>query len=321
MDMENVSHTGSAYASIPDGSEYKESDILFLDNVRNLPLVNGSLRVDKFVSVMCYTGKLQSEVNTMPYTIHANQILICHSNDIISNTMVSPDFDGTILCLSSRMTLELFGNSSMWDYFYHLVKSPVITVGNESLEMLRIYGKALSEKIKMGPTSFRKEIVGSIVKAIFYEVRENINDTGHPDAKGLRHGEVLFRQFVELLSSCLVKSRSVSWYAEQLCITPKHLSTTCKQVSGKTALEWINEYVAIDIRNLLKNTDKSIKEVVDLLKFPNASFFGAYCRKHFGMTPMGYRKFLRSNDNENAHTKQQEQNARKKMSETIIDHE
>jgi AraC-like DNA-binding protein len=67
----------------------------------------------------------------------------------------------------------------------------------------------------------------------------------------------------------------------------------CKQVSGKTALDWINEYVLIDVRHWLKNSDKSVKEVADLLDFPNLSFFGKYCRSHLGMSPLKYRKELR----------------------------
>ena len=80
--------------------------------------------------------------------------------------------------------------------------------------------------------------------------------------------DVLFRRFIELLASTRIKQRKVSWYAEKLCISPKYLSTICKQVSGKTAYYWINEYVVIDIRYWLKNTNKTIKEISDILEFP-----------------------------------------------------
>jgi AraC-like DNA-binding protein len=36
-----------------------------------------------------------------------------------------------------------------------------------------------------------------------------------------------------------------------------------------------------------------VKEVADLLDFPNLSFFGKYCRSHLGMSPLKYRKELR----------------------------
>lgn len=304
MDMENVLQVGSVPIGKHGDKKYMDSDIVFLDNVRDLPLVDGSLRVDRFVSVTCYMGKLQLDINATAHTIHANQILICHPNDMIANTMLSPDFEGTVLCFSHKIIMEMFGESNMWDCVFYLTENPVIHARRESLKILRTYNEAFRIKVKMGQTAFHKEIVCSIVKAVFYELMENIDNHAFSNVRGVRHSEILFKQFMELLSGCTVKPRNVSWYARQLCVTPKHLSTVCRQVSGKTAFYWINEYVIIDIRHLLKNSDKPIKEVVDLLRFPNVSFFGSYCRKHFGMAPTEYRKYLRtstSNKNNTGH--------------------
>lgn len=279
--------------------EYVDNDIVFLNNVKDLPLVNGSMRMNKFVSVICYTGKLQLEINTKEYAIVKNDILICRPNDTVCNTMISPDFEGAILCISPKFIVEQFGKGSMWDCLFQFERNPVFSVTQESIEMFEIYDKAFHAKLKMGQTTFRQEIIHSIVRIILYELRENISEDTSPLATGISQKEILFKKFMELLSDSIVKSRQASWYAGQLHITPKHLSTVCKQVSGKTAFEWINEYVIMDIRHLLKNTDKPIKEVVSLLKFPNTSFFGTYCRKHFGMSPIEYRKYLRSSSTSN----------------------
>jgi AraC-like DNA-binding protein len=138
-------------------------------------------------------------------------------------------------------------------------------------------------------------VIASIIQAALYEMLDITADgSAIPHGEGLIHqGEVLFKSFIKLLTECKVKPRRVTWYANQLCITPKYLSFVCKQVSGKTALEWINEYVLIDVRHWLKNSDRSIKEIADLLDFPNISFFGKYCRAHLGMSPMKYRRELR----------------------------
>ena len=78
-------------------------------------------------------------------------------------------------------------------------------------------------------------------------------------------------------------------YARELYVTPKYLSLVCKQHSGKTALQWIEEYTLADVDYYLRSTDRSIKEVVNLLGFPNASFFGKYVKEHLGVSPMVYR--------------------------------
>jgi AraC-like DNA-binding protein len=84
--------------------------------------------------------------------------------------------------------------------------------------------------------------------------------------------------------------RRVSWYAEQIGITPKYLSEMVKQVSKRTPNEWIDNYVMLEIRVLLKNTTKSIKEIADAVNFPNQSFLGKFFKEHMGMSPSEFRK-------------------------------
>ena len=84
--------------------------------------------------------------------------------------------------------------------------------------------------------------------------------------------------------------RRVSWYGEQLCITPKYLSETVKQVSRRTPNEWIDYFVVLEIRVLLKSSTLSIKEIAESLHFPNQSFLGKFFKEHVGVSPSKYRR-------------------------------
>ena len=105
----------------------------------------------------------------------------------------------------------------------------------------------------------------------------------------LSTGKSHFQRFLDLLHSTDMKRRTVEAYANELCISPKYLTTICKKNSGKTANEWITEHVLEDIRYYLKQTDLSMKQICDQLGFPNPSFFGKYVKDHFGMTPLEFR--------------------------------
>lgn len=90
----------------------------------------------------------------------------------------------------------------------------------------------------------------------------------------------------------LVKMRN-SWpnmQTNQLAVTPKYLNVVCKQYSNQTALKWMEHYLLEDVRYYLRNTNLTIKEVSNLLGFPNVSFFGSYVKKHFGVSPVNVRK-------------------------------
>ena len=110
------------------------------------------------------------------------------------------------------------------------------------------------------------------------------------DRRPFSAGETLFKKFIELLTSLHPKPRTLGYYAETLCVTPKYLSTTCKNCSGQTASQLIDFYVTKDIEYLLKYTTKSIKEICIELDFPNLSFFGRYVKKHLGISPRAYRE-------------------------------
>ena len=103
-------------------------------------------------------------------------------------------------------------------------------------------------------------------------------------------GENLFKEFISLLSSSYPKERMIGFYANQLYVTPKYLSAVCKEVSGQTASELITQYMVKDILYLLRNSQKSIKEIANELNFPNLSFFGKYVKQHLGMSPKQYRE-------------------------------
>ena len=75
-----------------------------------------------------------------------------------------------------------------------------------------------------------------------------------------------------------------------MCITAKYLSETVKQVSKRTPNEWIDSYVTLEVRVLLKNSTKAIKEIALELNFPNQSFLGKFFKEHVGMSPSAYRK-------------------------------
>lgn len=301
--MDNKDHLRQIdFDSVNDIAEvdYMDGSIAFHTDIRELPIENGSMRVNMFTIVACISGKLQVELNAVAHTLRQNEILVCRPNDVIDNCMLSPDFDGAVLCLSRRGILEQISESELWEKFFHLAENPIIRVREESQGMFKLYGAMLTAKIKMERTSFYGEIIASIVKAGLYELLSNVENESVSYGRGLTNQrEVLFKRFIDLLSTTRTKPRHLSWYAEKLCITPKYLSTVCKQVSGKTAFDWINEYILVDIRFWLKNTNKTISEIAYLLKFPNISFFGKYCRTHFGVSPTEFRKQLRDISTEN----------------------
>jgi AraC-like DNA-binding protein len=286
MDDEIIKSVGFKQIDDIKDIDYNDGDIAFHTDIRELPIENGSLRINMFVLTACVHGRMQVEINSETYILERNSMLICSPNNLITNCMLTPDFDGLILCLSQRMIYESMSESDIWNRAFRFSSNPIVHINDDSINTFKLYGKLIFEFLNNKKRKlFRKEIITSIVRAALYEMLADAStDSTQPGNNLLHQGDVLFKRFMELLTSCERKPRNVKWYADRLCITPKYLSTVCKQTSGKTAFEWINEYVSIDIRHMLKNTTLSVKEITDELNFPNMSFFGKYCRQHFGIS-------------------------------------
>ena len=101
--------------------------------------------------------------------------------------------------------------------------------------------------------------------------------------------EIIFGKFITLLAQYHMSERSVTFYAEQLCITPKYFSSLVKKLSGKSAAQWIDNYVILEAKNLLKYSDMSIQEIAYRLNFSTQSFFGKYFKHQTGLSPTQYR--------------------------------
>jgi AraC-like DNA-binding protein len=68
------------------------------------------------------------------------------------------------------------------------------------------------------------------------------------------------------------------------------MSEVVKLISKRTPNDWIDHYVVLELRVLLKNSTKTIKEITEELHFPNQSFLGKYFKEHVGVSPSEYRK-------------------------------
>lgn len=126
-------------------------------------------------------------------------------------------------------------------------------------------------------------MMGQLNKEIDYS-----DKTDRPK-ESIKQADYILRKFMELLAKDNGMRRSVSYFADTLCYTPKHFSKVIKQACGRTPLDLINETVIEHIKYRLKRSDKSIKEIAEEFNFPNQSFFGKYVKTHLGTSPANYR--------------------------------
>lgn len=197
--------------------------------------------------------------------------------------VVAPDF-------LKRINID---TKRMMPLFLQFGSLPCMELTHAESQSLRSFISMVEQELKGSETDFSSEIIGGLIAATIYKVGEILTHylTEHPEVDSPIHNraEEYFRQFTELLGEHYKHERSVGFYARQLCITPKYLTTLIKRISGKSVSEWIDNYVILEAKTLLKYSNMSVQEIAYYLNFPNQSFFGSYFKRNAGMSPSQYK--------------------------------
>lgn len=248
-----------------------------------------SFRLDTLYICLVEKGEHSFVFNSIRYSVKAGDMIICHPNDFFSELKFSDDYFG----LTIYTTLDFASGDIDPMVFQKCLRtlrySPVIHLSDNMNMLMRQYSELLHIRKTIYPENKQvlpiERICQAMISDIFSFAFENNTQTyvtqDRPSA--------IFHDFIDLLGSLNKKELSMEYYARRLSITPKYLSYICKRQSGKTATEWIKEYVMNDARRYIVGSDYSIKQIASHLGFSNFSFFCKTVKRHFGMTPLELR--------------------------------
>ena len=247
---------------------------------------------DGYMILACDGGKMDVDVNGARIHLETGEALILPPYARLANYMVSPNIRCDFAIISSDIVQTLLGSHiEEWNRAIYINHTNHIRTDEESRKQFTGYAGLLAFKLKQ-TGRYVQEIINGILRSILFDYLElMMAKVPQIDEKSLQgQHKVLFRQFIELLSTRRVKHQPVDTYAQELCVSPGYLTKVCKQLSEKTAMKWIREYTEHDVRYYLTNSDRSIKEICEELGFPDLSFFAKFCRRAFGCSPTEFRK-------------------------------
>ena len=179
---------------------------------------------------------------------------------------------------------------------FNIHNNPVKSVSDEEdNSVFGFYRDLIVAKINDEPHCYHREVMQHLFSALFCEMLGQLHkeiecsDKSDRSRENIKQVNYTLRKFMELLSRDKGIHRSVSYFANELCYTPKHFSKVIKQACGRTPSDLINETAMEQIKYRLKHSDKSIKEIAEEFNFPNQSFFGKYVKAYLGTSPASYR--------------------------------
>ena len=102
-------------------------------------------------------------------------------------------------------------------------------------------------------------------------------------------GQMLFSNFLKLVSQHFIAVRKVSDYAEMLHVSPDHLKRIIKTHADKTANELIDEMLILEAKAYLLHSKMRVSEIAYKLEFADPSHFNKFFRKKCKFTPLQFR--------------------------------
>lgn len=239
---------------------------------------------------LCLSGGSSLKINGRDYLLRAGSLLLLPPNQLMELERRSEDFTRRTIIFSLDLLLE-FPSPMDVDIINMARHRPVLHLSMPQMEHLLEYYKFLEREYEAVDAPYREAISKTILNAMMLEVvglYQTISDAAADGRK--QRQEQLSDDFFLLLAHYYKKERSVTFYAEKMNRTPKYLSGEIKRITGRSMLEWINEVILIEMKLLLKTTDRTILQLSEELNFSSPSVFVQFFKHHTGMTPLKYRK-------------------------------
>jgi YesN/AraC family two-component response regulator len=271
--------------------KYNDGGIYFADNITSIPGLMKQFKVNFIAYVMVTEGRLTVDMNNVTYQLEKNCSLFVDRKVVINNIKHTENFSCIICAMSTDIGFAFF-NKSLLQSIMHIMANPVIKLEQNEVDLMMKYYDLLVFKMDHQEMNYGRETVRDIIRCFAYDLLSNINLHLNQDSgdEMLRQGDRIFRRFMLLLADNTNVNRSVKSYADELCVSPKYLTSVCRKHSDSTTSELIATAVISRIKQLLLYSDMSIKEVAGEMGFDNLSFFGKYVKKHLGLSPNHYRK-------------------------------
>lgn len=278
------------------------SDDLFVAEMHyetKMDIIEYPCRFHGYMAFFCIKGEFEVEINLKKFTIRKDSMFIYTPGNIVRVTNIDPKEKESVHFVVVAISEDLmsstrFDFSKLYNESLRLLESPCIVINENERELCRKYFDLIQEVSKMRMPNMR-ESVAALISSIFYLMGAMWTDRLTAAKKNggeevSTRSKIVLEDFLLLVRDYHTKERSLSFYADKLYLTPKYLSKLIKSVSGKSAHEWIDSFVILEAKNLLKYSDMSIKSIVYELNFPNQTTFYRFFKTKTGMTPSEYRK-------------------------------
>jgi AraC-like DNA-binding protein len=222
-----------------------------------------------------------------PIEFKQHDIAVMLPDHIIGHGECSEDYSTTMIVIDREFFDQLTNRESFSGYLkyknrpnYHLNEEQYSQI-NTLLATLRLVIEIDHPK--------RIESLANLLDILFYALTDYRGEESLD--KNENRNTFLFNSFYDLLIENYQQHHEIAWYSEKLCLTPKYFSGVIRQITGKSAAQWINEVLVLHAKRLLyTRRDMNVQQIAYELGFKGNANFCRFFKDQTGLRPSEYRK-------------------------------
>ena len=243
--------------------------------------------------LLCTAGEGSFVFNEHCYHIVRNDLVVIPTPCKVKNIAAHPDIRVEWFAADYKfLQNQLPSNNYSIGGSISLNHNPVIRVNDEqALRLLEDFHR-LRDRMDDRHLQFYNEMMGSLCLTMMYDIFEAHaqRDASAPHTDRTAY---IVKQLMALLATGISRrERDVSYYAGQLNVSAKYLSSTVKRVTGHSITSYIDRHTVPILKAFLDDERLSLTQIADLMNFTSLSYFSRYCTKHLGQSPSEYRQSL-----------------------------
>ncbi|MBN1181667.1 MAG: AraC family transcriptional regulator [Bacteroidales bacterium] len=265
--------------------------ITLIDNFNYNLLGHYPLKVNVLFAILCVKGTIEGMLSLKRFKVEAPGILIVLNDHIVQYEYFSDDFKAMTIILAPEFWNDFpIDNRLTFPLLNSVKENPSVKLDRQNMDYMITYFNLMQDAIRKVENPNRIEAVRFLTMAFFYGTSYRFFKIAADSEKTKQ--ALLVEKFIGLVRDNYVNHRTVEYYASRLSLSPKYLSKVIKSTSNKSAAEWIEDYVILEAKALLKSSEKTIQQISIDLNFPSQSFFGKYFKRRVGLSPKEYRKSI-----------------------------
>jgi AraC family transcriptional activator of pobA len=253
---------------------------------------NELFKGNRFSILIVNIGSLSIQINDKEVHLFENEIIVVPIKTSCGILNMSDQLQISLVSFTSEFA---FKNSirrpyvGYFEFFITKSSSKVSLKNKDVLLLIDLFKLVESKKKNSKKHIFKNEVLLFSFNLLLYE----LVGVYHRYSRHIKvihtRKEKLVMQFFEILEINCRKQHSVKFYADALFITRGHLTKTVKEVTEKTAKQFIEEAIVFEAKLLLQNNDLTILYIIEELQFSNSSFFTNFFKKYTSLSPSEYR--------------------------------